>query len=166
MSSLEKHLEKVNTFSSKFLDLTNSFIGAFGLVTVGWLRSDPANKFAIKSMKKHEIIQSKHVDHIENEKVILGRLDHPFTVSIPQFTIVYLSNKLFAYSWITMASSRIVDTFISPLSFLEAEISLPTIERWAILPQVTPRKYSKCINGQKAAANLLFIFLCSQEGQY
>lgn len=30
--------------------------GAFGLVKVGWLRSDPSLKFAIKSMKKHEII--------------------------------------------------------------------------------------------------------------
>lgn len=38
---------------------------------IGWLRTNPAKKFAIKSMKKHEIIQSKHVDHIENEKVIL-----------------------------------------------------------------------------------------------
>ncbi len=56
-------------------------LGAFGLVKVGWLRSDPANKYAIKSMKKHEIIQSKHVDHIENEKVILSKLDHPFGVS-------------------------------------------------------------------------------------
>ena len=44
------------------------------------MRADPANKFAIKSMKKHEIIQSKHVDHIENEKNILGKLDHPFSV--------------------------------------------------------------------------------------
>lgn len=30
--------------------------GAFGLVKVGWLRKDPSKKFAIKSMKKHEII--------------------------------------------------------------------------------------------------------------
>lgn len=59
----------------------NEIIGAFGLVKVGWLRSDPSKKFAIKSMKKHEIIQSKHVDHIENEKTILGKLDHPFSVS-------------------------------------------------------------------------------------
>jgi hypothetical protein len=50
---------------------------------VGWLRRDPANKFAIKSMKKHEIIQSKHVDHIENEKNILDKLDHPFSVRFP-----------------------------------------------------------------------------------
>ena len=61
--------------------LLSSSTGAFGLVKVGWLRADPSKKFAIKSMKKHEIIQSKHVDHIENEKTILSKLDHPFTVS-------------------------------------------------------------------------------------
>ena len=58
--------------------------GAFGLVKIGWLRADPSKKYAIKSMKKHEIIQSKHVDHIENEKTILAKLDHPFSVSIPR----------------------------------------------------------------------------------
>ena len=66
--------------------LKNSYIylsiGAFGLVKVGWLRSEPGKKYAIKSMKKHEIIQSKHVDHIENEKLILSKLDHPFSVSL------------------------------------------------------------------------------------
>jgi hypothetical protein len=51
------------------------------MVKVGWLKSQPNKKFAIKSMKKHSIIQSKHVDHIENEKVILSRLEHPFSVS-------------------------------------------------------------------------------------
>lgn len=32
-------------------------------------------------MKKKEIIDSKHVDHIENEKKILEQLEHPFIVS-------------------------------------------------------------------------------------
>jgi len=32
-------------------------------------------------MKKKEIIDSKHVDHIENEKKILELLEHPFIVS-------------------------------------------------------------------------------------
>ena len=31
-------------------------------------------------MKKKEIIDSKHVDHIENEKKILELLEHPFIV--------------------------------------------------------------------------------------
>jgi len=32
-------------------------------------------------MKKQDIIQSKHVDHIENEKKILELMNHPFIVS-------------------------------------------------------------------------------------
>ena len=70
--------------------LLSSSTGAFGLVKVGWLRADPSKKFAIKSMKKHEIIQSKHVDHIENEKTILSKLDHPFTVSGTDYSIVVI----------------------------------------------------------------------------
>ncbi len=35
---------------------------------------------AAKTMKKAEIIKSKHVDHIENEKNILEKLEHPFVV--------------------------------------------------------------------------------------
>jgi len=31
-------------------------------------------------MKKAEIIKSKHVDHIENEKNILEKIQHPFVV--------------------------------------------------------------------------------------
>ena len=33
-------------------------------------------------MKKTDIIQSKHVDHIENEKKILEMMNHPFIVSV------------------------------------------------------------------------------------
>jgi len=52
--------------------------GAFGNVRVGWLKSNKTNKYAIKTMKKAEIINSKHVDHIENEKNILEKMAHPF----------------------------------------------------------------------------------------
>ena len=38
-------------------------------------------KVAIKAMKKIDIVQSKHVDHIENEKKILEMINHPFIVS-------------------------------------------------------------------------------------
>ena len=57
------------------------YIGAFGNVRVGWLKNDKDNKYAIKTMKKAEIIASKHVDHIENEKNILEKIQHPFAVS-------------------------------------------------------------------------------------
>jgi len=33
-------------------------------------------------MKKSEIIDSKHVDHIENEKKILEVISHPFIVRV------------------------------------------------------------------------------------
>ena len=56
-------------------------LGAFGNVRYGWLKKQPKKKYAIKTMKKAEIIQSKHVDHIENEKNILARIQHPFAVS-------------------------------------------------------------------------------------
>lgn len=52
------------------------------------LKSNPEMKFAIKGMKKQDIIQSKHVDHIENEKKILEELDHPFIVSNYPLTVV------------------------------------------------------------------------------
>ena len=56
-------------------------LGAFGNVKYAWLKKNKDAKFAIKAMKKQEIIQSKHVDHIENEKKILEILIHPFIVS-------------------------------------------------------------------------------------
>jgi serine/threonine protein kinase len=55
-------------------------IGAFGNVRVCWIHGHGPQKYAIKCMKKGDIIKSKHVDHIENEKKILERIDHPFIV--------------------------------------------------------------------------------------
>ena len=48
---------------------------------VCWLKGSASQKYAVKTMKKAEIIKSKHVDHIENEKKILERIEHPFVVS-------------------------------------------------------------------------------------
>ena len=42
-------------------------------------------------MKKNEIINSKHVDHIENEKKILEILVHPFVVRTFSFFKFQLS---------------------------------------------------------------------------
>ena len=47
-------------------------------------------------MKKKEIIDSKHVDHIENEKKILEVLEHPFIVS-NDFAFPRLTD--FFFSW-------------------------------------------------------------------
>ena len=45
------------------------------------MKKDKQRRFALKAMKKNDIIQSKHVDHIENEKKILEMIGHPFIVS-------------------------------------------------------------------------------------
>ena len=54
--------------------------GAFGNVRVGWTKQNKSTKYAVKTMKKAEIIKSKHVGHIENEKNILEKLNHPFVL--------------------------------------------------------------------------------------
>jgi hypothetical protein len=53
-------------------------------VKIAYLKKDKTKKFALKAMKKLDVIQSKHVDHIENEKKILDIMDHPFIVSTRQ----------------------------------------------------------------------------------
>jgi serine/threonine protein kinase len=90
MSSSEIVLAKVSSvLRSLFGNCTRLtrfllFLGAFGNVKVGWFRGKAKDKYAIKTMKKAEIINSKHVDHIENEKNILERVIHPFAVSEKQ----------------------------------------------------------------------------------
>ena len=95
MSYSVKLSEKVSYLNPH---LTYTISGAFGLVTVGWLRANPKDKYAIKSMKKHEIISSKHVDHIENEKIILSKLDHPFGLKYNGFfqddRFIYFATEL------------------------------------------------------------------------
>lgn len=61
---------------------------------MGWVKSAPAQKYAIKTMKKADIIKSKHVDHIENEKKILERIEHPFIVSNIDLVVTIITNQL------------------------------------------------------------------------
>jgi len=42
--------------------------------------------YAVKFMKKHEIIKLKQVDHINNEKRLMAQIPHPFIVSMIGFT--------------------------------------------------------------------------------
>ena len=67
--------------SAKVSPVLPTAAGAFGNVRVGWAKSNKSQKYAVKTMKKGEIIKSKHVDHIENEKNILEKIQHPFVVS-------------------------------------------------------------------------------------
>lgn len=75
---MKAHPSPIHPISPSLIHL---LIGAFGNVRVGWMKSNKAHKYAIKTMKKAEIIKSKHVDHIENEKNILEKIQHPFVVS-------------------------------------------------------------------------------------
>ena len=62
------------------------------------MKKDPKKKFAIKIMKKCEIIASKHTDHIENEKNILQNLNHPFALEYYGFfqdqRFIYFATEL------------------------------------------------------------------------
>lgn len=118
----------METLLEKVIDYSTNSVGAFGNVKIGWLKTKPALKFAIKTMKKHDIIQSKHVDHIENEKNILEHLDHPFAVSYSHYASNTTLNSL-----IMMASFKIVALFTSPQNCSEVVIYSLTIEALATL---------------------------------
>ena len=108
--------------------------GAFGNVKIGWLKSAPQNVYAIKTMKKAEIMKSKHVDHIENEKNILEKLDHPFTVS------AYPSLPVTSYSWTIMGSSRTAGSSTLRQSYFPVATCSPTTATRAVS---TPSRRSK-----------------------
>jgi serine/threonine protein kinase len=78
-------------------------------VRVGWAKNNKHVQYAIKTMKKAEIINSKHVDHIENEKRILEKIQHPFVVSI--FSKVFLIQILFESST-TMVFCKMTGIYI------------------------------------------------------
>ncbi|CAE8615011.1 unnamed protein product [Polarella glacialis] len=55
--------------------------GSFGRVKYAKYKQD--NKwYAVKFMKKHEIIKLKQVDHINNEKRLMAQISHPFVVNM------------------------------------------------------------------------------------
>merc|ERR1719458_873433 len=53
--------------------------GSFGRVKFAKYKPD-GKYYAVKFMKKHEIIKLKQVDHINNEKRLMAQIDHPFIV--------------------------------------------------------------------------------------
>ena len=57
--------------------------GTFGKVKQIILKNDPSRcVYALKIMKKHDIIRLKQVDHIKSEKNILMDISHPFFVQL------------------------------------------------------------------------------------
>lgn len=55
--------------------------GTFGRVFLARHNSSQ-NYFAMKVLRKHDIVRLKQVDHIKNERDLLGFLRHPFIVSV------------------------------------------------------------------------------------
>jgi len=49
--------------------------------------------YAVKFMKKHEIIKLKQVDHINNEKRLMAQIDYPFIVNMMGFS----KDELYVY---------------------------------------------------------------------
>jgi len=60
-------------------------VGSFGRVKYAKYKRD-GKMYAVKFMKKHEIIKLKQVDHINNEKRLMAQIPHPFIVSMIGFT--------------------------------------------------------------------------------
>ena len=57
--------------------------GTFGRVRQVRLKADPNQKiYALKMLKKTEIVRLNQVDHIKSEKKILQQVQHPFIVSM------------------------------------------------------------------------------------
>eukprot|EP00747_Dinoflagellata_sp_TGD_P162671 gnl/TRDRNA2_/TRDRNA2_180527_c0_seq1.p1 gnl/TRDRNA2_/TRDRNA2_180527_c0~~gnl/TRDRNA2_/TRDRNA2_180527_c0_seq1.p1 ORF type:complete len:320 (+),score=88.96 gnl/TRDRNA2_/TRDRNA2_180527_c0_seq1:77-1036(+) len=55
--------------------------GSFGRVKYAKYKQD-GKFYAVKFMKKQEIIKLKQVDHINNEKKLMAQIDHPFVVNM------------------------------------------------------------------------------------
>ena len=57
--------------------------GTFGRVRQVKIRNDPTNNvYALKMLKKTEIVRLNQVDHIKSEKKILQTINHPFIVTM------------------------------------------------------------------------------------
>lgn len=57
------------------------FLGSFGRVLLAKNKKN-GEFFAMKRLKKAEIIKLRQVDHVISENTILADIDHPFLVSV------------------------------------------------------------------------------------
>jgi serine/threonine protein kinase len=62
-----------------------NYTGSFGRVKIATCKTSKKH-YAIKILKKSEIIKLKQVDHIMNEVKILSAVDHPFLIKTEGFT--------------------------------------------------------------------------------
>lgn len=67
---------------------SNNHVGSFGRVKLA-KNKKTGRHYALKMLKKSDIVKSKHVDHVMNENMILNMLDHPFIVLIISYRSVW-----------------------------------------------------------------------------
>lgn len=56
--------------------------GSFGRVIIVYLKKDRSQRYAMKMLKKENIVKMKQVEHTLNEKKILSSIDFPFIVKL------------------------------------------------------------------------------------
>ena len=56
-------------------------LGTFGRVQIVYHR-DTETYYALKTMSIKRIVESKQTEHVQNEKYILSKIDHPFLVRL------------------------------------------------------------------------------------
>lgn len=60
--------------------------GSFGRVKLVQSKKDPSQYFALKILKKVDIMKLKQVDHIKSEIVILNQINFPLLVKMEGIT--------------------------------------------------------------------------------
>lgn len=56
--------------------------GSFGRVMICYVKKDRTQRYAMKMLKKENIVKMKQVEHTLNEKKILSSIDFPFIVKL------------------------------------------------------------------------------------
>ena len=79
---LRKHFESIRLSKNRFLMGDTLGTGTFGRVRLVTYSHQKTLYFALKMMKKSEIIRLKQVEHIKTEKNILMSIHHPFIVNL------------------------------------------------------------------------------------
>jgi len=70
------------------------------------------NFFALKVLRKMEVVRLKQVDHIKNEKKILAAINHPFIVSLYVFySVCYFFFLFFFFGNKKKAAPNLIHVF-------------------------------------------------------
>ncbi|KAI5712985.1 hypothetical protein M8J75_012804, partial [Diaphorina citri] len=85
--------------------ITTLGVGGFGRVELVQIAGDPSRSFALKQMKKSQIVETRQQQHIMSEKEIMGEANCDFIVKL------YKTFKDKKYLYMLMESSCVVEAF-------------------------------------------------------